>query len=241
MPEKPLIAIPVAAHTLQELKELKEKTAAIRFLPFDVLEWRMDGLDALSPELATQGLSLVKSEISTPIIATIRTSKEGGSFPYEDALYEACVTAVMTGLRPETDAIDVELERAPAPRLIEKARALGLSVIVSFHDFSRTPKKEDIVSRFLTMKARHASIGKIAVMAHSREDACTMMDAMAQVHKTAPDFPFIGISMGPCGQVTRTEGGKAGSILTFASAGEASAPGQIALADMRRILDKAYR
>ena len=69
-------------------------------------------------------------------------------------------------------------------------------------------------------------------MAHSREDACTMMDAMAQVHKTAPEFPFIGISMGPCGQVTRTEGGKAGSIL---------APGQIALADMRRILDKAYR
>ena len=227
MPEKPLIAIPVAAHTLQELKE---KTAAIRSLPFDVLEWRMDGLDALSPELATQGLSLVKSEISTPIIATIRTSKEGGSFPYEDALYESCVTAVMAGLRPGTDAIDVEMERAPAPRLIE-----------SFHDFSRTPKKEDIVSRFLTMKARHASIGKIAVMAHSREDACTMMDAMAQVHKTAPDFPFIGISMGPCGQVTRTEGGKADSILTFASAGEASAPGQIALADMRRILDKAYR
>lgn len=238
MPEKPLIAIPVAAHTLQELKE---KTSAIRSLPFDVLEWRMDGLDALSPELATQGLSLVKSEISTPIIATIRTSKEGGSFPYEDALYEACVTAVMTGLRPGTDAIDVEMERAPAPRLIEKARTLGLSVIVSFHDFSRTPKKEDIVSRFLTMKAQHASIGKIAVMAHSREDACTMMDAMAQVHKTAPDFPFIGISMGPCGQVTRTEGGKAGSILTFASAGEASAPGQIALADMRRILDKVYR
>ena len=60
MPEKPLIAIPVAAHTLQELKE---KTSAIRSLPFDVLEWRMDGLDALSPELATQGLSLVKSEI----------------------------------------------------------------------------------------------------------------------------------------------------------------------------------
>lgn len=238
MPEKPLIAIPVAAHTLQELKE---KTSAIRSLPFDVLEWRMDGLDALSPDLATQGLSLVKSEISTPIIATIRTSKEGGSFPYEDALYEACVTAVMAGLRPGTDAVDVEMERAPAPRIIEKARALGLSVIVSFHDFSRTPKKEDIVSRFLTMKARHASIGKIAVMAHSREDACTMMNAMAQVHKTAPDFPFIGISMGPCGQVTRTEGGKAGSILTFASAGEASAPGQIALADMRRILDKAYR
>lgn len=238
MPEKPLIAIPVAAHTLQELKE---KTATIRSLPFDVLEWRMDGLDALSPELATQGLSLVKSEISTPIIATVRTSKEGGSFPYEDALYESCVTAVMTGLRPGSDAVDVEMERTPAPRLIEKARALGLSVIISFHDFSRTPKKEDIVSRFLTMKARHASIGKIAVMAHSREDACTMMDAMAQVHKTAPDFPFIGISMGPCGQVTRTEGGKAGSILTFASAGEASAPGQIALADMRRILDKAYR
>lgn len=238
MSQKPMIAIPVMARTLPELEE---ELTALAPLDFDVLEWRMDGLSSLSPALVKKGLALVKSHCQRPVIATIRTSKEGGSFPYEDALYESCVTAVMTGLRPGSDAVDVEMERTPAPRLIEKARALGLSVIVSFHDFSRTPKKEDIVSRFLTMKARHASIGKIAVMAHSREDACTMMDAMAQVHKTAPEFPFIGISMGPCGQVTRTEGGKAGSILTFASAGEASAPGQIALADIRRILDKAYR
>ena len=238
MSQKPMIAIPVMARTLPELEE---ELTALAPLDFDVLEWRMDGLSSLSPALVKKGLALVKSHCQRPVIATIRTSKEGGSFPYEDALYESCVTAVMTGLRPGSDAVDVEMERTPAPRLIEKARALGLSVIVSFHDFSRTPKKEEIVSRFLAMKDRKASIGKIAVMAHSDMDACTMMDAMAQVHKTAPDFPFIGISMGSCGQVTRTEGGKAGSILTFASAGEASAPGQIALADMCRILDKAYR
>lgn len=238
MSQKPMIAIPVMARTLPELEE---ELTALAPLDFDVLEWRMDGLSSLSPALVKKGLALVKSHCQRPVIATIRTSEEGGHFPYDHATYEACVKAAMENLTPRCDAIDVEMERTPTPRLIEKARVLGLSVIVSFHDFSRTPKKEDIVSRFLTMKARHASIGKIAVMAHSREDACTMMDAMAQVHKTAPDFPFIGISMGPCGQVTRTEGGKAGSILTFASAGEASAPGQIALADMRRILDKAYR
>ncbi|WP_308667253.1 type I 3-dehydroquinate dehydratase [Allisonella histaminiformans] len=238
MSQKPMIAIPVMARTLPELEE---ELTALAPLDFDVLEWRMDGLSSLSPALVKKGLALVKSHCRRPVIATIRTSEEGGHFPYDHATYEACVKAAMENLTPRCDAIDVEMERTPAPRLIEKARALGLSVIVSFHDFSRTPKKEDIVSRFLTMKAQHASIGKIAVMAHSREDACTMMDAMAQVHKTAPEFPFIGISMGPCGQVTRTEGGKAGSILTFASAGEASAPGQIALADMRRILDKAYR
>lgn len=238
MSQKPMIAIPVMARTLPELEE---ELTTLAPLDFDVLEWRMDGLSSLSPALVKKGLALVKSHCRRPVIATIRTSEEGGHFPYDHATYEACVKAAIENLTPRCDAIDVEMERTPAPRLIEKARALGLSVIVSFHDFSRTPKKEDIVSRFLTMKARHASIGKIAVMAHSREDACTMMDAMAQVHKTAPEFPFIGISMGPCGQVTRTEGGKAGSILTFASAGEASAPGQIALADMRRILDKAYR
>ena len=238
MSQKPMIAIPVMARTHPELEE---ELTALAPLDFDVLEWRMDGLSSLSPALVKKGLALVKSHCQRPVIATIRTSEEGGHFPYDHATYEACVKAAMENLTPRCDAIDVEVERTPTPRLIEKARALGLSVIVSFHDFSRTPKKEDIVSRFLTMKARHASIGKIAVMAHSREDACTMMDAMAQVHKTAPEFPFIGISMGPCGQVTRTEGGKAGSILTFASAGEASAPGQIALADMRRILDKAYR
>lgn len=238
MSQKPMIAIPVMARTLPELEE---ELTALAPLDFDVLEWRMDGLSSLSPALVKKGLALVKSHCQRPVIATIRTSEEGGHFPYDHATYEACVKAAMENLTPRCDAVDVEMERTPAPRLIEKARALGLSVIISFHDFSRTPKKEDIVSRFLTIKARHASIGKIAVMAHSREDACTMMDAMAQVHKTAPEFPFIGISMGPCGQVTRTEGGKAGSILTFASAGEASAPGQIALADMRRILDKAYR
>lgn len=238
MPEKPLIAIPVAAHTLQELKE---KTAAIRSLPFDVLEWRMDGLDALSPELATQGLSLVKSHCQRPVIATIRTSEEGGHFPYAHAAYETCVKAAMGILTPGRDAIDVEMERTPSASLISCAHTLGLTVIVSFHDFAHTPKKEEIVSRFLAMKDRKASIGKIAVMAHSDADACTMMDAMAQVHKTAPDFPFIGISMGPFGQITRILGGKAGSILTFASAGEASAPGQISLSTMKQELDKAYR
>lgn len=238
MSQKPMIAIPVMARTLPELEE---KLTAVAPLDFYILEWRMDGLSSLSPALVKRGLALVKSHCQRPVIATIRTSEEGGHFPYDHAAYEACVKAAMGILTPERDAIDVEMERTPAPRLIEKAHALGLSVIVSFHDFSRTPKKEDIVSRFLAMKDRKASIGKIAVMAHSDADAHTMMDAMAQVHKTAPDFPFIGISMGPFGQVTRTEGGKAGSILTFASAGEASAPGQIALADMRRILDKAYR
>nr|WP_288698453.1 type I 3-dehydroquinate dehydratase [uncultured Allisonella sp.] len=238
MSQKPMIAIPVMARTLPELEE---KLTAVAPLDFDILEWRMDGLSSLSPALVKRGLALVKSHCQRPVIATIRTSEEGGHFPYDHVAYEACVKAAMGILTPERDAIDVEMERTSSASLISCAHTLGLTVIVSFHDFAHTPKKEDIVSRFLAMKDRKASIGKIAVMAHSDADAHTMMDAMAQVHKTAPDFPFIGISMGPFGQVTRTEGGKAGSILTFASAGEASAPGQIALADMRRILDKAYR
>jgi len=45
------------------------------------------------------------------------------------------------------------------------------------------------------------------------------------------------MAMGPLGAVTRTAGALFGNAMTFASAGKASAPGQIDVHELKRILD----
>ena len=51
------------------------------------------------------------------------------------------------------------------------------------------------------------------------------------------EIPVITMSMGKQGIVSRISGSLTGSALTFATAGEASAPGQIPVEKMREILD----
>ena len=45
------------------------------------------------------------------------------------------------------------------------------------------------------------------------------------------------MAMGPLGTVTRAAGALFGNAMTFASAGKASAPGQIDVHELKRILD----
>ena len=136
----------------------------------------MDGLSSLSPALVKKGLALVKSHCQRPVIATIRTSEEGGHFPYDHAAYEACVKAAMGILTPGRDAIDVEMERTPSASLISCAHTLGLSVIVSSHGLAHPPKKKAIFPRCLARKAGRASIEKSAVMALSGADRAYVLE-----------------------------------------------------------------
>ena len=58
---------------------------------------------------------------------------------------------------------------------------------------------------------------------------------MAERH---PETPVITMSMGALGAVSRICGEAMGSAMTFASAGKASAPGQIELEVLNPVLDR---
>ena len=77
-----------------------------------------------------------------------------------------------------------------------------------------------------------ADVAKIAVMPQSREDVMTLMEVTMEADHSL-DIPVVTMSMGRLGVLSRLAGTLTGSAMTFASVGEASAPGQIPIEQMR--------
>jgi len=111
-------------------------------------------------------------------------------------------------------------------------------VILSNHDFNKTPSKEEIVARLLHMEELHADIIKIAVMPENEEDVLRLLDASKEVYKKAQQ-PQLVISMGELGMLSRIACEKFGSSLTFGAVGETSAPGQIEVKSFK-VLPKRF-
>ena len=79
------------------------------------------------------------------------------------------------------------------------------------------------------MRQVGADLPKVAVMPHDDIDVLTLLSATVIMRNKYPDTPIITISMGKLGIASRLCGGTFGSAMTFANAGESSAPGQVSL------------
>ena len=113
----------------------------------------------------------------------------------------------------------------------------GLGVIVSSHDFEKTPPKEELVSRMEKMQRLGADIAKVAVMPRSGEDVLTLLSATLEMHEHHARVPLITMSMSSAGVLSRLSGEVFGSALTFGAASQVSAPGQIGVRDLKTVLD----
>ena len=88
-----------------------------------------------------------------------------------------------------------------------------------------------------TVQAMHDMGTKLIIsMPQNERDVMVMLAAMNE--STAFCGPLIGISMGELGKVTRVRGGAFGSVMTFASKGKASAPGQIDAETLSKMLNE---
>lgn len=176
----------------------------------------------------------------TPILFTFRSAKEGGELAVSDEFYfELNETLARTG---KVDLVDVELfnEEADVLRLIETAHKNNVKVVMSNHDFDKTPAKEEIVSRLIRMEALGADLPKIAVMPKSAGDVLTLLDATNTVSEKA-NQPIITMSMAGTGVISRLAGEVFGSAMTFGAAKKASAPGQIDVNELRHVLDLLHK
>ena len=135
--------------------------------------------------------------------------------------------------------VDLELFSSEADiiGLIAEAKEKNVKVVLSSHDFFRTPAKEEIIARLLKMQQLGADITKIAVMPQSEEDVLTLLAATLEMKKKQADRPCITMSMGKLGAISRLAGELFGSCLTFAAAKDVSAPGQVSVRDVRSILE----
>lgn len=135
------------------------------------------------------------------------------------------------------DLVDAELFTGDdkVQKIIAGAHACGVKVIVSNHDFEKTPEKEELVKRLTHMQKLGADIPKIAVMPKDRQDVLTLLAATAEVSEKAA-CPIITMSMAGNGIVSRLCGEVFGSAVTFGAGKKASAPGQIGVEELRKIL-----
>lgn len=232
----PKICIPLSSSDHEGL--IREIDTAMR-VPMDLVEWRADSLlGSGDKDLVLKELPLIREAVGDkPILFTVRTSKEGSSLDISDTDYQGMCTAVIEcGC---VDLIDIELSKGDdiCRELIDKAAKHNVVSVVSSHDFETTPKAEVLISRFCHMQELGGDIPKIAVMPTCSRDVLTLMEASCIFNEEYAKGPFISMSMGGMGAITRVGGYLTGTCLTFAVGEKPSAPGQIGAGDVKRFLE----
>lgn len=231
---QPKICVPVVGRNLSEI--LDQAEALIPLNP-DLCEWRIDWFaGAGDPQLLLAAARAIREALPhLPLLFTCRTKEEGGrlAISKEDYL-RLCRQMIASGC---CDLIDLELFTAAdqLPALIELAHAAGVFVVASSHDFEKTPSEQQLLSRMKRMAQLGADLPKIAVMPQKPEDVLTLLSATLKMKQAGQ--PVITMSMGTMGALSRACGELFGSCMTFGAAEHASAPGQISVPELRRIMD----
>ncbi len=231
----PKICIPIVGSTQEEIFAQAEH---LKTLSCDMAEWRVDWFEEYKDKEARMSVLAGIREIlgNTPIIATLRTKREGGNKEIDFPAYARVnLSMAKSGY---VDFIDVEAFSFGeiSEELIGEAHRAGVYVIASNHDFKKTPPKEEMVNRLLKMQEMGADIAKIAVMPQAPKDVLALLEATEEMVREYATIPIITMSMSALGGISRLSGEIFGSAVTFASAGKSSAPGQMDVGEMRQVL-----
>lgn len=236
----PKVCVPIVEETREDILSTAK---AICSTEADLVEWRADwyeDVSAFSEVIKTA--DMLRSILGeTPLLFTFRSAREGGEKELSLESYAALLENVAkTGF---VDLIDVEVFSGDdaVKNIIQTAHAHGVKVIASNHDFEGTPAREELVARLCKMQDLGADILKIAVMPQTRSDVLTLLSVTEEMSSLHTSRPVITMSMGRTGTLSRLCGEVFGSAVTFASFGKVSAPGQIAIEDLKaglRLLHK---
>lgn len=224
----PKIAIPLMGEGMPALYAELEYA---KDLPADLLEWRADyyfGNTLEAPSLLREKAG------EKPLLCTVRTRKEGGQAALTPEEYEAVVAALIgTG---RFDLVDLELScgHERLLRLVRLAHEREMAVVISKHDFEKTPPEHEIFCTLLEMERLGAELPKYAVMPQNARDVLALLSA---TERASREFgPVVTMSMGPLGKISRASGAYFGSCITFAAGKNTSAPGQISAEDLKAVL-----
>ncbi|NFH81350.1 type I 3-dehydroquinate dehydratase [Clostridium botulinum] len=231
----PKICVPIVGATS---KEILDEAENLKELTLDIVEWRVDFYEEVFDiEKVKEILSKLTTTLKEiPLIFTFRNKIEGGEreIPIEYYL-KLNLEVAKTKL---VDLIDVELFIGDdlVKEIVEVAHDNDVKVIISNHDFFKTPCKEEIISRLIKMIQLNGDLPKIAVMPQCEIDVLTLLYATNEVKHKYPNNSIITMSMSGRGIISRIAGEIFGSCLTFGAAKKASAPGQIGVEELNSVL-----
>ncbi len=222
----PKVCIPIVGHTQYEITS---QAMTIASLKPDIVEFRADWYDeCTNKDNLIEMLMLIRKLIDRiPLLFSFRTVDEGGMQKVEKAEYvRISKNAIESGL---IDMVDIELMAGDnyVSELVEAAHENNIIIVMSNHDFEKTPEKDILIERMEKMISLGADIPKVAVMPNNNRDVINLLDLTDTFHSMHPECPIITMSMDGRGVVSRLAGEIFGSAVTFGCARKASAPGQI--------------
>jgi len=218
------ICIPIIEKTTEKaLRSIKEVNRWA-----DLIELRVDYLKGVKLELLLENRQ-------KPFIVTNRKKEEGGKYTGEErerlsVLHEAVKLGV--------DYVDIELatERSLLQGIIRGKRRT--QVILSFHDFRKTPSSKELQRLCNQMIRLGANVIKIVPFARSWEDNLSVLSLIPFAKERRQKI--VAFCMGGKGKISRIFSPLLGAAWTYASIDRSrvSAPGQLTVRELKNTWEK---
>lgn len=192
-----MLCIPIIGPTLENAKSQIKRASCLG----DLLEFRLDCIKSWDVSEIKQLLQ----KAALPTILTLRKKSQGGFYPGTES---ERLSTIQQLAKLEPDFLDLEYDIPKAFFQEIMKEHPHLKIIVSFHDFEKTPK--DLEGILTTLKKTPGHFYKIVTTAHSSLDALRML-GFVKKHRN-----LIGLCMGEAGIPTRILGPVVGSYCVFA-------------------------
>jgi len=188
----------------------------------DILELRIDLLSQ-----KPQGILEELKKLGLPVIITNRMKDQGGSW---QASEDERIRELLL-LLPLADAVDIELCAGDRDSVVKKARNAGKTVIISTHDFQKTPDNNVMDGIIRESLEAGADIAKLAVMPGSLFDVLRLLEVTLHAKGSV-----CTIAMGVTGKHSRIIAPVYGSVMTYGYVDTPTAPGQFKIDEMKKLL-----
>lgn len=216
------LVVSVMPRNLEEAQALD----ASRYQDADIIEWRADFLD--KNDILPVAPAIFEKFAGREILFTLRTRPEGGQIDLSGDEYVSIIHDINTIYHP--DYIDYEY----FSHKVEFEQMMNYSnLCLSYHNFQETP--ENMMEIMSELTSFTPKLVKVSVMAHTEQDVLDLMNYTRGFKTLNPEQEFVTISMGKIGRISRIAADLTGSVWSYASVGEESAPGQISLTSMHKI------
>ena len=223
------LIVSVMPRSLEEAQALD----ATRYLDADIIEWRADYLP--KEAILQVAPAIFEKFAGRELVFTLRTRSEGGEIDLSPEEYIHLIKEVAHLYQPDY----IDFEYYSYKDVFEEMLDFP-NLVLSYHNFQETP--ENMMEILSELTSLNPKLVKVAVMAHTEQDVLDLMNYTRGFKTLNPEQEYVTISLGKVGKVSRITADVTGSSWSFASLDEASAPGQISLANMkkiREILDEA--
>ena len=214
--------VSIAENSPAKLKQ----TLKIALKKSDYVEIR---LDFLKPENIPQVLESLKHNLNRAV-CTLRPKNEGGKFEGNEKERKS-ILKLIAEYNPFL--LDVEFNTIRKDKnLSEYLRRSKTPLLVSEHDFKKTPKLSDLLKKIKQMSKFSKNI-KIVTTAKNTDDSTRVL----QLYSKKGKINLIAFAMGDAGRISRILSLYLGSPYTYVSLGKPVAPGQFSVDEVKKIIN----